>query len=154
MFLNSGIAFAILHSRGNVPSFVDRYVFPEGELVSLSKSLGPAEAVGFEVRDVESLREHYAMTLRQWCGDLRPMPTRRGRLQTRPLIESGDSRWRVQHTNFDLGRLISDHTLLAKPNMATVGCADMCRLVRLELLSWLLRQRRLGLIWQLYTCRD
>ena len=89
--------------------------------MSLSKSLGAAEAVGFEVRDVESLREHYAMTLRQWCGDLRPMPTRRGRLQTRPLIESGESKWPIQHTNFDLGRLISHHILLAKPQHGNRG---------------------------------
>lgn len=46
--------------------FIDRYVFPDGELVSLASAVGAAEAAGFETRDVESLREHYAETLRHW----------------------------------------------------------------------------------------
>ena len=47
-------------------SFIWNYVFPDGELVPISESLGIAERAGWEVRDVESLREHYAMTLRHW----------------------------------------------------------------------------------------
>ena len=46
--------------------FIDRYVFPDGELVSLASTVGAAEAAGFETRDVEGLREHYAETLRHW----------------------------------------------------------------------------------------
>jgi cyclopropane-fatty-acyl-phospholipid synthase len=52
------------------PSFVTRYVFPNGELVPLSTTLRIAEETGFEVRDVESLREHYAVTLRRWVERL------------------------------------------------------------------------------------
>jgi cyclopropane-fatty-acyl-phospholipid synthase len=51
-------------------SFVDAYVFPDGELLTLAEMLGPAEAAGFEVRDVESLRPHYARTLRHWVARL------------------------------------------------------------------------------------
>jgi cyclopropane-fatty-acyl-phospholipid synthase len=51
-------------------SFIERYVFPDGELVSPTEMLGPAERAGFEVRDAESLREHYARTLRHWVGRL------------------------------------------------------------------------------------
>lgn len=47
-------------------TFSNRYVFPDGELTPISHSLRIAEEVGFEVRDVESLREHYALTLRRW----------------------------------------------------------------------------------------
>jgi cyclopropane-fatty-acyl-phospholipid synthase len=47
------------------PSFSDHYVFPDGELVPLGVTLGIAESSGFEVRDAESLREHYVFTLRQ-----------------------------------------------------------------------------------------
>ena len=46
------------------------YVFPDGELVPLSATLRAAEGAGFEVRDVESLREHYARTLRHWVQRL------------------------------------------------------------------------------------
>lgn len=51
-------------------SFIDKYVFPEGKLVTASHVIGSAERAGFELRDIESLREHYAMTLRHWIGGL------------------------------------------------------------------------------------
>jgi len=51
-------------------SFIDRYVFPDGELEPLSVMVDALEGVGFEVRDVESLREHYALTLRSWVANL------------------------------------------------------------------------------------
>ena len=51
-------------------SFIDRYVFPDGELVPLAMTVDALEGAGFEVRDVESLREHYALTLRQWVANL------------------------------------------------------------------------------------
>jgi len=68
-FLNSGIAAVAADHRPG-PSFIDRYVFPDGELVPLHISLGEAEKSGFEVRDVESLREHYALTLDHWVRRL------------------------------------------------------------------------------------
>jgi cyclopropane-fatty-acyl-phospholipid synthase len=51
-------------------SFIDRYVFPDGELVPMALMIEAIEGVGFEVRDVESLREHYALTLRAWVANL------------------------------------------------------------------------------------
>jgi cyclopropane-fatty-acyl-phospholipid synthase len=51
-------------------SFIDRYVFPDGELVPLATTVQTLEDAGFEVRDVESLREHYALTLRAWVANL------------------------------------------------------------------------------------
>ena len=53
------------------PGFIDRYVFPDGELVTLSRTLDVFEQVGFEVRDSEALREHYGLTLRAWVDNLR-----------------------------------------------------------------------------------
>ncbi len=50
--------------------FVDRYIFPDGELTPLSTRIAAAEAAGFEVLHVESLREHYATTLRHWVRRL------------------------------------------------------------------------------------
>ena len=52
------------------PSFIDRYVFPDGELVTISEAMRAAEAAGFEVRDLEDLREHYELTLRAWVEAL------------------------------------------------------------------------------------
>jgi cyclopropane-fatty-acyl-phospholipid synthase len=51
-------------------SFIDRYVFPDGELEPMSMMIAALEGTGFEVRDVESLREHYALTLREWVRNL------------------------------------------------------------------------------------
>ena len=51
-------------------SFIDKYVFPDGELVTLSQALRAAELAGFEVRDVEDLREHYELTLACWVDRL------------------------------------------------------------------------------------
>ena len=47
-----------------------RYVFPDGELVALATALEAAEGVGLEIRDLESLREHYGLTLRHWVRRL------------------------------------------------------------------------------------
>lgn len=52
-------------------SFIDTYVFPDGELVTISQAMRAAEGAGFEVRDVENLREHYELTLRRWFEGLR-----------------------------------------------------------------------------------
>lgn len=56
--------------KGSKTSFIDRYVFPDGELQPLSTTVDALESSGFEVRDVESLREHYADTLRAWVSNL------------------------------------------------------------------------------------
>ena len=50
--------------------FVYRYVFPDGELIDVGKSAIVMQQAGFELRDVEGLREHYAETLRRWVANL------------------------------------------------------------------------------------
>jgi cyclopropane-fatty-acyl-phospholipid synthase len=51
-------------------SFMGRYVFPDGELLDVGETVLAMERAGLEVRDVESLREHYASTLRRWVANL------------------------------------------------------------------------------------
>ncbi len=70
VFLNHGIARSHT-SPIRQSSFIDRYVFPDGHLVTLSQALSAAESQGLEVRDVENLREHYDLTLRHWVKGLR-----------------------------------------------------------------------------------
>ncbi|MFD7424186.1 class I SAM-dependent methyltransferase [Streptomyces californicus] len=53
-----------------IDAFIDAYVFPDGELAPLGRTLTLLEEAGFEARDVESLREHYALTLRRWVANL------------------------------------------------------------------------------------
>ncbi|MFJ3825294.1 class I SAM-dependent methyltransferase [Streptomyces nodosus] len=57
-------------SSYSVDPFIDAYVFPDGELAPIGTTVTQLERAGFEVRDVESLREHYALTLRRWVADL------------------------------------------------------------------------------------
>ena len=52
-------------------TFIDRYIFPDGQIVPLSTTLDALEQAGLEVRDVEALREHYGLTLRAWVTNLR-----------------------------------------------------------------------------------
>ncbi|WAU85456.1 class I SAM-dependent methyltransferase [Streptomyces sp. Qhu-G9] len=51
-------------------AFMDRYVFPDGELEPVGGTVSQLENAGFEVRDVESIREHYGLTLRRWVANL------------------------------------------------------------------------------------
>ncbi|MEU3228176.1 class I SAM-dependent methyltransferase [Streptomyces sp. NPDC006976] len=53
-----------------IDEFIDRYVFPDGELAPVATAAALLEDAGFEVRDVEALREHYALTLRAWVTNL------------------------------------------------------------------------------------
>jgi cyclopropane-fatty-acyl-phospholipid synthase len=64
------IAFGLRGPSKTGSSFIDRYVFPDGELHEVGSLVTLFQAHGFEVRHVESLREHYALTLRRWVDNL------------------------------------------------------------------------------------
>jgi cyclopropane-fatty-acyl-phospholipid synthase len=57
-------------SAYSLDEFIEAYVFPDGELAPLGTTVSLLERAGFEVRDVESIREHYALTLRRWVANL------------------------------------------------------------------------------------
>ncbi|MBA0049419.1 class I SAM-dependent methyltransferase [Streptomyces sp. AJS327] len=69
-------------SRYELDAFIDRYVFPDGELAPVGRTVTLLEGAGFEVRDQESLREHYALTLRAWVDNLRADAARAARLSS------------------------------------------------------------------------
>jgi cyclopropane-fatty-acyl-phospholipid synthase len=80
LFLNHGIVLGapiagglsawIARTFWREGTFIQRYVFPDGELVLPATMVAAAELAGWETRDLESLREHYALTLRQWVRRL------------------------------------------------------------------------------------
>jgi cyclopropane-fatty-acyl-phospholipid synthase len=120
VFLNHGIARSATY-RPRGPSFVDRYVFPNGDLVPINASLGVAELSGFEVRDVESLREHYALTLHHWVRRLENQAD-----EARHI--AGDTTYRIWRLymagsahGFRSGRLNVYQALLAKPSCGQSG---------------------------------
>ncbi len=65
-----GQGFLRWAGRRRGDGFIDRYVFPDHDLVPVGDVVRAAEQAGFEVRDLESLREHYAETLARWLGRL------------------------------------------------------------------------------------
>jgi cyclopropane-fatty-acyl-phospholipid synthase len=76
LFLNHAIAVLPM-SRKTIPwmsreggGFIRRYIFPDSELIPVARVTEAAERAGFEVRDLESLREHYAETLAHWLHRL------------------------------------------------------------------------------------
>jgi cyclopropane-fatty-acyl-phospholipid synthase len=115
VFLNHGIAKVITHPPQLESAFTERYVFPDGALVPISTTLRVAEDSGFEVRDVESLREHYAFTLQHWVRRLEAQASQARRLTNEITYRI----WRLYMSGsihgFLTGRVNIYQTLLAKP---------------------------------------
>ena len=116
LFLNHGIADQSDGRKGGRASgFMERFIFPDGELVAVSDALAIAERTGFEVRDVENLREHYARTLRDWVAGLE----RNRKTAVAAAGEQSYRAWRLymggSAQGFASGRLGIFQSLLAKP---------------------------------------
>ncbi|HET7275943.1 MAG TPA: cyclopropane-fatty-acyl-phospholipid synthase family protein [Longimicrobiaceae bacterium] len=96
--------------------FLHRYVFPDGNLVPATEVIGSAELAGFETRDVESLREHYARTLRIWVARLEGNHTEAAAIVGEPTYRV----WRLYMSaaarGFAKAEIGIIQTLLAKPD--------------------------------------
>jgi cyclopropane-fatty-acyl-phospholipid synthase len=68
--LNHTITRATGAEPAKAGGFIDRYIFPDGELEAPGTIISAMHDNGFEVRHEENLREHYAMTLRDWSANL------------------------------------------------------------------------------------
>jgi cyclopropane-fatty-acyl-phospholipid synthase len=114
VFLNHGIARASWTEVPNRPTFIDRYVFPDGDMVPIGIVLRQAASSGFEIRDVENLREHYAITLRHWVRNLQS----HAKEAVRVTDESTYRTWRLYMAGsayfFETGRLNVYQSLLSK----------------------------------------
>ena len=113
VFLNHGIAMSAKWKRSG-ESFVEKYVFPDGELVPINKTLRAAESCGFEVEDVENLRRHYEITLQHWSDRLQANAE-----EARRLTDDATYRtWRIYMAGsahgFRVGRMNLCQLLLSK----------------------------------------
>ena len=70
LFLNHGITHEKDWKRSSQTEFLERHVFPNGEMDNVSHILDVLERARFEILDVESLRAHYARTTKQWAERL------------------------------------------------------------------------------------
>lgn len=123
--LNHGISRPpqprIRHAAGARRNFVTRFVFPDGELSELGQTVSRLQEAGFEARHVESLREHYALTLRAWVARLEGS-------WTDAVAEAGPARariWRLylaaSALNFEAGRTTIFQVLAARPERGRSG---------------------------------
>lgn len=116
VFLNHAIGEGVRPARRASPSFVEDYVFPDGDIPPIPLLLQAAESAGFEVRDVENLREHYTLTLRHWVRRLEAAHDQIGGL----VNEATYRVWRLYMAGsahgFDRGELAVYQTLLSKPD--------------------------------------
>jgi cyclopropane-fatty-acyl-phospholipid synthase len=119
LFLNHGITTQSRDGKGYRAGddFIGRYVFPDGDLVPLDTLLRSAESAGFEIRDAENLREHYARTLRAWGANLKANRDAVCRIAG----ERTERIWRLymagSANSFARGRMGLVQTLLAKPRL-------------------------------------
>ena len=107
VFLNHGLATGLNDVNKGGDTFSNRYIFPDGHVLPISTSLRVAEASGFEVRDLESLREHYALTLHHWLRRLEAHHDEACRLTDEPTYRI----WRLNHAGAALGFKTNRHTI-------------------------------------------
>jgi cyclopropane-fatty-acyl-phospholipid synthase len=106
LFLNHGITHeAEDWGKSLSTEFMNRYVFPDGQLDTVSNILQVMETSGFEIADVEALRPHYALTLRHWVARLE----RNHERELQYVNETTYRVWRLYMTacalDFEMGRI-------------------------------------------------
>ncbi len=114
LFLNHGITRLLPHQPSPDP-FITRYVFPDGELHPLTDIMSAMHAARLEIRDAESLREHYPLTLRRWLANLVAN-------RDEAIAEAGPQRERVWRLymlgsalGFEAGEISVHQVLAARP---------------------------------------
>jgi cyclopropane-fatty-acyl-phospholipid synthase len=102
-------------------TFISAFVFPDGELLPLDQIVASLEFAGFEIRDVESLREHYGRTLRQWVANLQQhwdecvQLTSLGRAKVWQVYMAGSA------LSFEKGRIGIDQVLAVRTDAGRSG---------------------------------
>jgi cyclopropane-fatty-acyl-phospholipid synthase len=114
LFLNHGIGLGAKPLPEQSGSFIQQYVFPDTDLLRIGEMLNFAEAARWGVRDVESLREHYALTLRHWVRRLEANHEEAARLVGEPIYRV----WQLYMSGcaygFQIGQLSIYQSLLVK----------------------------------------
>ena len=114
-YLHHAITVDPLREPKRGPTVTSRYVFPDNELIPLGETVTFAENAGFDVRDVEGLGEHYALTLRRWVAALEAE-------RDAAAAEVGEATWRAWRlvfagaaVAFETGRQGLAQILMVKP---------------------------------------
>jgi len=127
LFLNHGIGLGPRPLPEESGSFIQQYVFPDTDLLSIGDMLNHAEGAQWGVRDVESLREHYALTLRHWVSRLEANHAEAVRLVGEPAFRV----WQLYMSGcaygFQVGQLSIYQSLLVKLLPDGTSVAPMTR---------------------------
>jgi cyclopropane-fatty-acyl-phospholipid synthase len=122
LFLNHGIATTSpggglrpRWTRFGDGGFVGRYVFPDGELVTVEDAIGFARRVGFELIDVQRLRPHYALTLKAWVERLEASTDPARELVGEEVFRTWRLYMAAARGGFEDGSLDVAQLLLARP---------------------------------------
>jgi cyclopropane-fatty-acyl-phospholipid synthase len=122
LFLNHGIATTATHQglrprwmRFGDGGFVGRYVFPDGELVTVEDAAGFARRAGFELIDVQRLRPHYALTLKAWVERLEVSADRAREVAGEEVYRAWRLYMAAARRGFEEGSLDVAQLLLARP---------------------------------------
>ena len=101
-------------------SFINRYVFPDGELSGPGHIMSTMNAAGFEIRHQENLREHYALTLKHWCENLESH-------WDEAVAEAGEGTARVWRLYMAASRMGFDLNTIQLHQMLGVKLANGCK---------------------------
>jgi cyclopropane-fatty-acyl-phospholipid synthase len=116
VFLAHGIASTATGPAHAGSAFMTTYVFPDHDLVPVSTALAAAEQAQFEVRDLESLREHYALTARRWLERLEARREEARRLTSEAVYRVWRLTLAASAHRFASGYVNVYQSLLAKPD--------------------------------------
>jgi cyclopropane-fatty-acyl-phospholipid synthase len=116
VFLAHGIASTATGPTHAGSAFMTTYVFPDHDLVPISTALAGAERAQFEVRDLESLREHYALTARRWLERLEARHEEARRLTSEAVYRVWRLTLAASAHRFASGYVNVYQSLLAKPD--------------------------------------
>ncbi len=127
VFLNHAIGEGARPRAHPGRSFIEEYVFPDSDIPPIPLVVQAAESAGLEIRDVENLREHYALTLRHWVRRLEA-----AHAEARAFVDEATYRvWRLYMAGsahgFARGHLAIYQTLLAKPDASGAAHLPLTR---------------------------
>ena len=94
--------------------FIDRYVFPDGELIGCGRIITEVQDAGLEVQHEENFRVHYAKTLAGWCKNLADNWDAASPRSARAPRGSGASTWRARGSRFERNEIQLHHVLATK----------------------------------------
>ena len=130
LFLNHGISNDTGWQRTPITRFINRYIFPDGELARISDVVSAMETAGFELLDVESLRRHYALTLRHWVRSMETHKDQAVRVAGEKIyrlwrLYMAGSAWYFEEGSLSVYQALAGH--FGQPLSVTLRRDDLCR---------------------------